>query len=106
MCNETPFTVEKFSVSSFRRELSPGWLDHQASANPPTQLPGVYGDKERATTNQRDRRIIRERERKRERERERDEYSFAYTAAPSLSYFVAELISSADIIRKLTSAFS
>ena len=29
MCNETPFTVEKISVSRFRRESSQGRLAHQ-----------------------------------------------------------------------------
>ena len=76
--------------------------------NPHSATGRIERQRDRVTANQRNGQIIRERERDRQRQRGRDENSFTYTAATSLlnfsnQYFVPELVSFADIIRKITS---
>ena len=66
------FTVEKISVPSFRRESSPGPLNHKPALNPHSATGRIERQRDRVTANQRDGQIIRERERERERETDRD----------------------------------
>ena len=68
MCNEIPFTVEKISVSSFRRESSPGPLNLKPALNPNSATGRIERQRDRVTANQRDGQITRERDRDREGE--------------------------------------
>ena len=73
-CDETPFTVEKISVFSFRRESSRDGLIIKPALNPHSATGHIERQRDKATANQRDKQIFIERERDIER---RDEYSFA-----------------------------
>ena len=99
--------LKRFPSSASVRNRVLDSLIIKPALNPHSATGHIERQRDRVTANQRDGQIIRETQRERQRQRGRDENSFTYTAATSLlnfsnQYFVPELVSFPDIIRKLT----